>query len=106
MAWFMLIIAGLFEVAWSILMKYSQGFTKLWPTVGFLVTLTISMGLLALASKQLPIGTAYGVWVGIGAIGAAVLGIVLFKEPVTAGRMLFLSLMLVSIVGLKITSGD
>ncbi|OIV36640.1 hypothetical protein BIV57_15165 [Mangrovactinospora gilvigrisea] len=104
MAWIMLIVAGLFEVAWSTLMKYSHGFTRLWPSIGFVVTLVLSMGLLTAATKHLPLGTAYGVWVGVGAVGAAVLGIVLFKEPVTAARIFFICLLIASIIGLKATS--
>jgi|SRR6187431_2252301 quaternary ammonium compound-resistance protein SugE len=105
MAWVMLVIAGLFEVGWSIGLKYTEGFTRVVPTVLTLVALAASMVLLSLAVRTLPIGTAYAVWVGIGALGAAVLGIVLFHEPVTAARVFFLALLLVSIIGLKITSG-
>lgn len=103
-AWIVLIIAGLFEVCWAIGLKYTEGFTKLGPSVFTLVTLAISMLLLAKAAQVLPIGTAYGVWVGIGALGAAALGIALFKEPVTLYRMLFLFLLLIAIVGLKMTT--
>lgn len=103
-SWIVLIIAGLFEVCWAIGLKYTDGFTKLIPSIFTLVTLAISMFLLARASQALPIGTAYGVWVGIGALGAALLGILLFKEPATISRLFFLGLLLVSIIGLKITS--
>lgn len=103
-SWILLIVAGLFEVCWAIGLKYTQGFTKLGPSVFTLVTLAISMYLLARASEALPIGTAYGVWVGVGALGAAVLGIVLFKEPATFSRIFFLGLLLVSIIGLKLSS--
>lgn len=105
MAWVMLVIAGLFEVGWSIGLKYTEGFTRVVPTVLTLVALAASMVLLSLAVRTLPIGTAYAVWVGIGALGAAVLGIVLFHEPVTPARVFFLALLLVAIIGLKITSG-
>jgi quaternary ammonium compound-resistance protein SugE len=105
MAWVMLVVAGLFEVGWSIGLKYTEGFTRVVPTVLTLVALAASMGLLALAVRTLPIGTAYAVWVGIGALGAAVLGIILFHEPVTPARVFFLALLLVAIIGLKITSG-
>jgi quaternary ammonium compound-resistance protein SugE len=105
MAWVMLVIAGLFEVVWSIGLKYTEGFTRVVPTVLTLVALAASMVLLSLAVRTLPIGTAYGVWVGIGALGAAVLGIVLFHEPVTPARVFFLALLLVAIIGLKITGG-
>ncbi|MDE1178802.1 MAG: quaternary ammonium compound efflux SMR transporter SugE [Edaphobacter sp.] len=103
-SWILLIIAGLLEVCWSVGLKYTDGFTKLKPTIFTLTTLCASMYLLARASATLPIGTAYGVWVGIGAMGAAVLGMVLFDEPASAARIAFLVLMLISIVGLKVTS--
>lgn len=104
-AWIYLIIAGILETGWAIGLKYTEGFTKLIPSVLTGVALAGSMYLLALAAKTLPIGTAYGVWVGIGALGAAILGIILFQEPVTAGRLFFLALLLISIIGLKMTSG-
>jgi len=103
-AWVTLIIAGLFEVCWAIGLKYTDGFTKLGPSIFTLITLAISMFLLARASQSLPIGTAYGVWVGIGALGASLLGIILFKETVTIFRLFFLGLLLVAIIGLKVTS--
>jgi len=104
MSWILLLIAGLLEVCWAIGLKYTQGFTKLGPSVFTLVTLAMSMYLLAKASETLPIGTAYGVWVGIGALGAAILGIFLFKEAVTPARIFFIGLLLVSIIGLKLSS--
>ncbi len=104
-AWIWLGVAGLFEIAWSIGLKYTQGFTRLYPSIATLFALGISMFLLAKAAEKLPIGTAYAVWVGIGALGAAVLGIVLFQEPATPGRLFFLALLLISIVGLKFTAG-
>lgn len=105
MAWTLLVIAGLLEVGWAVGLKYTEGFTRPLPTVLTIVSMVASMGLLGLAARTLPIGTAYGVWVGIGAVGAAILGIVLFKEPVTLSRLLFLGMMIVAIVGLKATSG-
>lgn len=102
--WTVLVVAGLLEVCWSIGLKYTNGFTRLRPTIFTIATLTASMYLLAKASESLPIGTAYGVWVGIGAMGAAILGIVLFDEPASASRIGFLALLLISIVGLKLTS--
>lgn len=99
--WLILGLAGLFETCWAIGLKYSQGFTRLGPSLATLATLAISMGLLARAAQSLPIGTAYGVWVGIGAVGAAVLGIVLFDEPATPARLFFLALLIVAIIGLK-----
>jgi len=104
-AWILLAIAGLLEVGWSIGLKYTEGFTKLGPSVFTLVALAASMLLLAKAATVLPIGTAYGVWVGIGALGAAALGILLFKESAHPARLFFLALLLVSIIGLKVTSG-
>lgn len=104
-AWFYLIIAGILETAWAIGLKYTEGFTKLIPSVLTAIALAGSMYLLAHSARSIPIGTAYGVWVGIGALGAGILGIILFQEPVTASRLFFLGLLLVSIVGLKITSG-
>ena len=106
MSWFYLALAGLLEIGWAVGMKYSEGFTK--PLASFLTIAAIaaSLWLLALAARDLPIGTAYAVWVGIGAVGAAVLGIVLFREPLTVARGAFLALLLVAIVGLKLTSGE
>lgn len=103
MAWMMLFIAGLFETGWAIGLKYTEGFTRVGPTILTAIALVISMVLLGLAARDLPIGTAYAVWVGIGALGAAVLGVVLFGEPVTAPRVAFLTLLLISIVGLRLT---
>lgn len=104
--WLLVVIAGLFEVGWSIGLKYTQGFTRLIPSLFTLVALAVSMYLLAKAAESLPIGTAYGVWVGIGAFGAAVLGMILFNESASLSRVFFLILLLVSIVGLKLTSGQ
>lgn len=103
-AWILLTIAGLLEVGWAIGLKYTEGFTRLVPSLLTLFALAASMLLLARAATVLPIGTAYGVWVGIGAFGAAVLGIVLLNETVSPARLFFLVLLLVSIVGLKTTS--
>lgn len=103
-AWILLIVAGLFEVCWAVGLKYTEGFTRLWPSVFTVATLALSMLLLAKATQSLPIGTAYAVWVGIGALGAAILGIFLFHEPVSPARVVFLGLLVVSIVGLKLTS--
>jgi quaternary ammonium compound-resistance protein SugE len=103
-AWLVLVVAGLFETAWAIGLKYADGFTRLWPSVFTVAALAVSMVLLALAVRVLPIGTAYGVWVGIGALGAATLGVLLFQEPLTPARAGFLLLLLVSIVGLRLTN--
>ena len=104
MPWIMLVLAGLFEIGWAIGLKYTDGFTKLWPTVGTLVSMVISLGLLGLAMKSLPVGTAYAVWVGVGAVGTAILGIVLLGEPSNAGRLISLGLIIAGIVGLKLAS--
>ena len=105
MAWIMLAIAGIMETCWAIGLKYSDGFTKIIPSTLTIIAMIISVYLLAKATQTLPIGTAYTVWVGIGAAGASILGIILFKEPVTLARMMFLVLLLFSIIGLKVTSG-
>jgi quaternary ammonium compound-resistance protein SugE len=103
-SWIVLIVAGLFEVCWAIGLKYTEGFTKLVPSLFTVATLAISMFLLAKATQVLPIGTAYGVWVGIGSLGAAILGIALFKESASPERIFFLALLLVAIIGLKVTT--
>lgn len=103
MAWIYLILAGLLEICWAIGLKYTEGFTRLWPSVFTIVTLAASMYLLAKAAQFLPIGTAYAIWVGIGATGAAILGIILFNESASPLRIGFLALLLVSILGLKFT---
>ncbi|MEU7375547.1 multidrug efflux SMR transporter [Streptomyces albidoflavus] len=105
MAWILLLVAGLLEVGWSIGMKYTEGFTRLWPSLFTAAGIVASMVLLAQAAKTLPIGTAYGVWVGIGAAGAAILGMLVLGEPATAGRIFFVCLLIVAVVGLKLTSG-
>jgi quaternary ammonium compound-resistance protein SugE len=106
MYWLVLFVAGLFEVAWAIGLKYTEGFSKLWPSIFTVVCMIISMGLLAYAVKHLPIGTAYAVWTGIGAIGTAILGIILFNESKELVRIFFIFLIIIGIVGLKIFSGD
>ncbi|MFJ9924493.1 MULTISPECIES: DMT family transporter [Streptomyces] len=105
MAWVLLVVAGLLEVGWSVGMKYSEGFTRPVPSVLTGAGIVASMVLLSYAARTLPIGTAYGVWVGIGAAGAAVLGMVVLGEPVTAARIFFVCLLLVAVVGLKATGG-
>jgi quaternary ammonium compound-resistance protein SugE len=105
-AWIFLIAAGLLEIVWSIGMKYSEGFTKLWPSVITLVAAWFSFWLLAIAVKVLPVGTAYAAWTGIGVVGAAVLGMILFKEPATAARMVCILLIIAGIAGLKILGSD
>ena len=105
-AWLQLVIAGLLEVCWAVGLKYTDGFRKPLPTVFVAATLAGSMWLLASAARTLPIGTAYAVWVGIGALGAAILGIVLLREPVTFARVGFLALLLIAIIGVKMTSPE
>ncbi len=104
MAWLYLFIAGLFEVGWAIGLKYTQGFTRLVPTVLTLASMAVSLGLLGLALKSLPVGTAYAVWTGIGTVGTAILGIVLLGEPATALRVACIGLIVAGIVGLKLVA--
>jgi len=101
MAWIILIIAGLFETAWAIGLKYSESFTKPLPSAVTIVCLAISMVLLAYAMRSLPLGTAYAIWTGIGAVGAVIAGILLFHEPVAAARLFFAGLIVIGIIGLK-----
>lgn len=104
MAWTLLVLAGLLEVGWAIGLKYTEGFTRPLPTVLTVASMIASMALLGLATRTLPIGTAYGVWVGIGAVGAGILGIVLLGESASPARLAFMALMVVAIIGLKATS--
>ena len=104
MAWVVLFIAGLCEIAWAVGLKYTEGFTRLWPTLFTGVSLVASMALLGLAVKSLPLGTAYAVWTGIGAVGTVILGIVLFKEPATVARLVCVGLIVSGILGLKFLS--
>ena len=102
MSWFVLVVAGLFETAWALALKESDGFSKLVPTLVFVVTLVISMVLLAVALKDLPVGTGYAVWTGIGAVGAAVAGMVWLGDPAVAGRIIPIGLIAVGIVSLAL----
>jgi quaternary ammonium compound-resistance protein SugE len=104
MSWLLLFIAGLLEVAWAIGLKYTEGFTRLWPSVGTAGAMVASVVLLGLAMRTLPVGTAYAVWTGIGAVGTVILGIVLFAEPATAARLGCVALIIAGIAGLKLTS--
>jgi quaternary ammonium compound-resistance protein SugE len=104
MAWGILVLAGLFEVGWAIGLKYTEGFTRLWPTVWTALAMIISLYLLGLAMKSLPVGTAYAIWVGVGAVGTVILGIVLLGEPTNAARMISVALIIAGIVGLKLSS--
>lgn len=104
MSWLILVLAGLFEVAWAVGLKYTEGFTRLWPSLGTVAAMVISMWLLAIAMRDLPLGTAYAVWVGVGAVGTAILGIVLLGEPANPGRLISLGLILAGIIGLKLAT--
>ncbi len=101
MNWFILFLAGLFETGWAVGLKYSEGFTRLWPSVWTIIAMAISLWLLGISMKSLPPGT---VWVGVGALGTVILGILLFKEPANAVRMISLALILAGIIGLKIAT--
>jgi quaternary ammonium compound-resistance protein SugE len=102
MAWIILFVAGLFEIGWAVGLKFTEGFTRPIPTVLTGISLVASMGLLGWAVKSLPLGTAYAVWTGVGAVGTAIVGILLFKEPATAGRLVCLALIVSGILGLKL----
>ncbi|MBB3642819.1 quaternary ammonium compound efflux SMR transporter SugE [Variovorax atrisoli] len=104
MAWIVLFIAGLLETGWAIGLKYTEGFTRFWPSVGTAISMVLSVVLLGWAMRSLPVGTAYAVWTGIGAVGTVVLGIVLFGEPANAARLACVALIVAGIVGLKFTS--
>ena len=105
MAWAFLILGGLFETAFAVSLKYSEGFTRLWPTVSFLICAVVSVVLLTVALRDMPVGTAYAVWTGIGAIGSVLAGILLFGEPAGAARLALIGLVLAGIVGLKLVEG-
>ncbi|UJB20814.1 MULTISPECIES: quaternary ammonium compound efflux SMR transporter SugE [Lysobacter] len=102
MPWVLLVFAGLFEVGWAIGLKYTEGFSKLWPSVGTIAAMIVSLGLLGVAMKSLPVGTAYAVWVGVGAVGTVIFGMVLFNEPANALRIVSVLLIVAGLVGLKL----
>jgi quaternary ammonium compound-resistance protein SugE len=104
MNWILLVVAGLFEIGWAIGLKYTDGFTRLWPSVWTVAAMVISLALLGVALKTIPVGTGYAVWTGVGAAGTAILGIVLFAEPATALRLGCIGLIVAGIVGLKLVS--
>jgi quaternary ammonium compound-resistance protein SugE len=104
MDWIILVLAGLFEVGWAIGLKYTEGFTRLWPSVWTVMAMLVSLWLLGIAMKSLPIGTAYSVWVGVGAAGTVILGIALFNEPVNAFRLISVGLIIAGIVGLRLAT--
>jgi quaternary ammonium compound-resistance protein SugE len=103
-AWVILVVAGLFEVGWAIGLKYTEGFTRLWPTIWTVLSMAIGLWLLGIAMKSLPVGTAYSVWVGVGAVGTVILGIVLFGDPVNVARLISVALIIAGIVGLKLAT--
>ena len=104
MSWLLLIVAGLLEVGWAIGLKYTEGFTRVWPSIGTALAMVVSIVLLGIAMKSLPVGTAYAVWVGVGAVGTVILGIVLFGEPAGAVRIASVVLIVAGIVGIKLAT--
>jgi quaternary ammonium compound-resistance protein SugE len=102
MAWVVLFFAGLFEIGWAVGLKYSQGFDRLWPSLATLLSMAISLALLGVALRSLPLGTAYAIWTGIGTVGTVILGIAIFDEPATAARLICAGLIVAGIVGLKL----
>jgi quaternary ammonium compound-resistance protein SugE len=106
MAWAILIVAGIFEVIWAVALKYSEGFTKLWPSVIFIIAAWLSFACLSLALKHIPMGSAYAVWTGIGAVGIAIIGMVWFSEPATLFRIACIALIVIGIAGLKLSGSE
>jgi quaternary ammonium compound-resistance protein SugE len=104
MNWVLLFVAGLFEIGWAVGLKYTEGFTRLWPSVGTALSMTISIVLLGIAMKSLPLGTAYAVWVGVGAVGTVLVGIVALGEPANSLRLVSIALIVAGIVGLKLAT--
>ena len=104
MAWIVLFVAGLFEVGWAVGLKYTEGFSRLWPSVGTVALMIVSLGLLGLALRTLPLGTAYAIWTGVGTVGTALLGIMLFHEAADPIRLVCIGLILAGIVGLKLVT--
>ena len=104
MAWVYLLVAGGFEIVWATGLKYTDGFSRLWPSVGTVAAMSVSMVFLALALRTIPIGTAYAIWTGIGAVGVAIIGIILFNEPRDLARLFFIFVIIAGIVGLKLSS--
>jgi quaternary ammonium compound-resistance protein SugE len=104
MAWVILVVAGLFEVGWAVGLKYTEGFTRLWPTVWSAVSMIISLWLLGIAMKSLPVGTAYSIWVGVGAVGTVTLGVVLLGESASAPRIVSVGLIIAGLIGLKLAT--
>ncbi|PKW19881.1 DMT family transporter [Saccharopolyspora spinosa] len=105
MAWVILVVAGLLEIVWSLALKHAEGLTRVWPAVLGIAVAMISLGMLSVALKDLPVGSAYAIWVGIGTIGVAAVGMLFLSEPVTVSRLAFLGLIVVGIAGLKVVEG-
>ena len=106
MAWAILIVAGIFEVIWAVTLKYSEGFTKLWPSMIFIIAAWLSFACLSLALKHIPMGSAYAVWTGIGAVGIKIIGMVWFGEPATLFRIVCIALIVIGIAGLKLSGSE
>lgn len=104
MHWVLLVTAGILEIGWAVGLKYTAGFTRFWPTVGTLLAMVLSVVLLGVAMKSLPVGTAYAIWVGIGSVGTVILGMVLFQEPANVFRLLSVGLIIAGIIGLKLAT--
>ena len=102
MSWTILVVAGLFEVGWAIGLKYTDAFSRFWPTVWTVLSMIVSLGLLGIAMKTLPVGTSYAIWVGVGAVGTVILGIVLLGDSASAGRIISVALIIAGIIGLKL----
>jgi quaternary ammonium compound-resistance protein SugE len=106
MAWVVLLFAGLFEIGWAVGLKYSQGFDRLWPPLATLLSMAVSLALLGVALRSLPLGTAYAIWTGIGTVGTVILGIAIFGEPASAARLMCAGLIVAGIVGLKLLASN
>lgn len=106
MSWLILVVAGLFEIVWAVGLKYTAGFTRLWPSLGIVTAMIVSVGMLGIAMKSLPVGTAYAVWVGIGMVGTVIIGIAFLNEPANTARLISIALIIVGIVGLKLATPD
>lgn len=104
MAWLVLIVAGVFEIGWAVGLKYTEGFTRLWPTLGTVASMIVSLGLLGLALRTLPLGTAYAIWTGVGTVGTALLGIALFQEAADPARLVCIGLIVAGIIGLRLVT--
>lgn len=104
MKWLILITAGLFEIGWAIGLKYTEGFTRLWPSIGTVIAISLSLGLLGIAMKSLPVSSAYAIWVGVGVVGTAIMGIILFDEVASPARLASIAIIVAGIICLKLSS--